>query len=107
MNIRAIGGLFETHAALQYAMQELSLHGYQHYAYSIIGTAGAPPIPPNGQNQGLMRALTRLGLGGKQAEYYVDGIQRGGVLLVLHGVEAHKLPDVQQVLQQQGAKFAR
>ena len=30
-----------------------------------------------------------------------------GVLLVLHGIEAQRLPHVQHLLQQQGAKFAR
>jgi hypothetical protein len=108
MEIKAIGGLFETHRKLEQALEALWVRGYAHAAYSIVGTAVPMPLPalPMNRSKGLLRALSRLGLGGEQANYYVDGIQQGCILLVLHGIEASRLGEVRHVLQQHGARFA-
>jgi hypothetical protein len=107
MKVRVIGGLFEDQAALRGALATLNSRGYQDLAYSIVGTALRPPEAQQqaGGGEGLFRALRRMGIGGAQAQFYVRGILRGQMLLVMHGVDADSLNAIQMVLQQQGAQF--
>jgi hypothetical protein len=107
MKVKVIGGLFESQAALGSAIESLNSRGYQHLAYSIVGTADQPeasqPRPDGGQ--GLFHALRRMGISGAHAEYYMQGILQGQVLLVMHGVDSVSFNEIQSVLRQQGAQF--
>src|SRR5262245_36903660 len=103
MNEMDVCGLFDTENALQRTLQELIRRGYAAHPYSIIGAENPVGCTSNGiAHMALLTLLEALGLDKRQTSVSAEGLQRGEIMLVIHRVEAHRLAEVQDVLEQYG-----
>ncbi len=120
MSICTAGGLFETQADVNRAIEALRTRGFDQAAFTIIGREGGDVRGDGRKGRGndrlasafrtggsdrLRRTLADLGCTPEEAHYYARGVKNGGLLILVHNVQRDQLDEAHTLLQALGGRI--